>query len=204
MTSKLCIALALAGALSAAACGGRPQPPRMGGPGGGPGGPGGGFSGLIAQPVALLFSDFDADRDRRVMRAEVDRGVDAAWLSLDRNGDGVASALEFADWAKVVMGSETATPGRIAMDADADGSLSSAEVRNGLLAEFDRLDSNDDDALDRSELVRMLERGGMGMMGPEGETFILRRGGPGGGQGGSGGPGGGMPSGEKTDADETG
>ncbi len=175
MTSKLCIALALAGAFSVAACGGGSSPAQM------RGGPIGGFSGLIAQPVSLLFSDFDVDGDRRVTRAGVEAGAAATWPLLDGNGDGSASALEVADWARVVMGSETATPGRVAMDANADGALSPAELRAGLLVEFDRMDANDDGALDRVELVRVIERGGRTRAGQEAE-MELRRGpdGPGG------------------------
>lgn len=158
MTSKLSVALALASALSVAACGGGPQPPRAGGPQGpGPRGGPGGFSGLIAQPVGLLFADLDADGDHRTAREEVEAGTAAMWARLDSNGDGTASALEFADWARTVMGSDTASPGRIAMDANADGALSPTELRNGLHAEFDRLDRNRDGVLTRDELVRMVE-----------------------------------------------
>jgi hypothetical protein len=187
MTSKIAVALALAGVLSVAACGGRPQPPRGGGPGGGPSGPAGGFSGLIAQPVGLLFADFDLDSDRRVTREETEAGSASTWTLMDANGDGAGSALEFADWAKAVMGSENAVPGRVAFDRNADGSVSSGELRTGLFAEFDRLDRNGDDALSRDELVRLIEPRGMGMTGGEGEGFVLRR------EGGPGGPPGGGP-----------
>jgi hypothetical protein len=173
MTRIFFAALALAGALSVAACAGRPPPPR------GAGGPGraADFSGgLIAQPIGLVMTDLDADGDRSTTRSELDAGMAAFWSELDADGDGKASPFEFADWSRAVMGSDTAIPGRVAFDLDADGVVSRAELVATLLEEFGRLDADHSDAIERAELVRLVES--PGMIGPAGgsRTFILRRG----------------------------
>jgi hypothetical protein len=129
-------------------------------------------SGYIVRPIALLMTDFDLDGDRRVTRDELAAGVEASWRDADADGDGATSAFEFADWARLVMGSESAIPGRVAFDVNVDSAVSRAEFVQTLSEEFARLDADENEILERSELVRFIEpvmqRGG-GQARPGGE-----------------------------------
>ncbi len=185
------LAVALVVVAGAAGCAPR-RPPPFGGP---PGGEAGFRGGLIAQPIALVFVDFDADRDQCTTSAEVALGADANWRVLDADGDGAGSPIEFSDWALLAMGSAQPTPGRFAFDRDASGSISQREFLAQLEMEFGRLDADKNGCVTRAELVELVEpRGGMGA-GPPGGGAGRRPGGPGGGGPPGGPPGGGFPGG---------
>ena len=156
MTSRSIVALALACAVSLAAC--SSGPPRGRG-----GGAGSGFSGPVIQPVALVFIDFDADGDRWVSRDEMRAGLPGAWRGLDADASGGASVFEFDDWTRAVMGAQSPTPGRVAFDANLDGAITEAEFGAAIAAEFARLDADADGGVSRSEMIRVIElRGGRG------------------------------------------
>src|SRR5690606_8082691 len=60
---------------------------------------------MMAAPVAILITSFDADRDRVVTRAEFDAGVKASFALGDANGDGAISLIELSHWAEAELGS---------------------------------------------------------------------------------------------------
>jgi len=181
--AALAVSTAILGALLIAACASR-QPPR-GGPGSGPpgGGPGGmagpqgdsGFEGgIIARPVALLFTGMDRDGNRIIDQAELADGIAAEWASLPRTDRDTVPALAIADWAATALGNAEALPNQIAFDVNLDGQISETEFRTRLAEEFDRLDRNQDGQLTRAELlievpIRSRSRdGGMGGGMPQG------------------------------------
>jgi hypothetical protein len=193
MTKAYFAPLALAGALAVAACASEEHRHYRGGGREGGGGFQGGF---VVQPIALLLTDFDANHDHVITRAELEAGIPAAWKELDANGAGKASPFEFAAWAKKVMGSENPIPGRITFDKNLDGVITKEEFTATLADEFARLDTNHDDKLDRSELVHMYEPSGVGMQRDQQQQqdpggYGGGRGGRGGGRRGGGYPGGG-------------
>jgi hypothetical protein len=188
MTRNLCLALALASVLTALACAPSRSPPRLGRDGGS--GEGEFTGGLIVQPFALLLTDFDTDGDRHVTPAELEAGVAAAWRELDRDLDGSASALEFADWSRAAMGAENTIPGRVAFDRDSSGTISRSEFEAQIGQEFARLDADRSGAVERAELVRLVVPGrSRGGPAPDGGAVRTRRPGPGGDGGPGGGPG---------------
>lgn len=175
MTGIFRAVLVLAGALSLFACASQPAPLFVEGDGEEPQRRLEFAGGLVASPISLVMTDFDADRNRATTRAELDVGMDAAWPGLDANGDGEASGIEFADWARDVMGSDTAIPGRVAFDSNANGMISRGEFIAGLSVEFTRLDADSDGAIDRAELVRLVMPGMSVGPRPGARTFNMRR-----------------------------
>lgn len=107
----------------------------------------------VAQPLALAVAGFDADRDGRTSRAEFDDGVARTFAAADANRDGALGYIEYAGWARTWMGSETATPGPFAIDADGDDRLARAEMLDAFGRQFVRLDANRDGAVTRAELL---------------------------------------------------
>ncbi|MEZ5999020.1 MAG: hypothetical protein R3B98_10035 [Hyphomonas sp.] len=174
--AALAASAALIGILLIAACASR-QPPRGGPPGAGPqaGGPGRPGAeafdgGIIARPVALLFTSMDTNQDRIVDEQEIADGIAAEWASLPQSSRGTVPALEIADWAAGALGNAEALPNQIAFDTNLDGQITEAEFRTRLAEEFDRLDKNQDGRLARSEMiatvaVRMASGPGGGMPG---------------------------------------
>lgn len=131
--------------------------------------------GLIAQPVAFLFIESDANRDTILTRGELDTATQTLWQSLQPGESGTIGAIAYGRWAEPHLGAEDALPNRISFDTNLDGAISEPEFAEGLVREFSRLDKNEDGELTRAELlVRIPERQMQ----------------PGGNRGGAGGPGG--------------
>lgn len=104
-----------------------------------------------AEPVALMIAGFDTDRDARVTRAELDAGVAA---SFGGEGD-TMSLIDLGRWSVRWLGHQGALPGRFDFDTDEDDRISRAEYAAELTRNFDRLDTDRNGVLDRSELVRI-------------------------------------------------
>jgi hypothetical protein len=172
--ARLCIALAV---LIMSGC--ASQPPR-GGRGGHDGGGPDRFAadGRMARPVALLFVNMDADRDLTVTAAELADGIKAEWARADKDRNGALSAFEMSDWCTAVLGDPDATPGRLSLDADVNGTVTREEFETGLKKEFAAMDRNADGRLDRAELLMQVGR-------PQASDGSGQRP-PGGGQGGGG------------------
>lgn len=107
----------------------------------------------VAAPVALAMVAFDADRDGRTSRAELEEGLGRSFAAADANRDGALGYIEYSGWALIWMGSQSALPGPFAIDSDGDDRLSRPEVVNEFGRQFIRFDQNADGSLTRAELL---------------------------------------------------
>lgn len=114
----------------------------------------------IAMPVGLFLTAMDFDRDTRISRTEVRDGAAESFHAADTNSDGFLRSIEFTDWSRTQLGSEYTTPGQMQFDHDQDGRVSLSEFTATFDAIHQRLDTNKDGALVRSELL--VEINGMG------------------------------------------
>ena len=165
-------------ALSLAACATRHHGPQRGFER-----PGGiAFAGqVMVQPIALLFSDYDRDRDRRLTEAELKAGMDASFAEADADKSGTIGALEFQAWAEKALGSKDAMPGFLRFDTDMSSAISRDELVKTLTGEFTRFDANKDSVLERGELVSVsASAAGRGEFRERGEGGDWSRGGGGG------------------------
>ncbi|WP_414903127.1 EF-hand domain-containing protein [Sphingomonas flavalba] len=110
---------------------------------------------MMAAPVAILITSFDADRDRVVTRAEFDAGVRASFALGDANGDGAISLIELSHWAEAELGSAGALPGRFDFDRNEDDRISEAEFVGEFARRFAAYDKNGDGRLTRDELLTL-------------------------------------------------
>lgn len=133
------------------------QPPRGGG------GPRGG------NPVMRVL---DADKNHEISASEI-AGAAAAIRTLDKNNDGAVSADELrparpadaperpAPPADAPVRTRPVDPVMLALDANVDGSLSSAEITNAP-ASLAALDANKDGKLSADEFRPLPPEGGKG------------------------------------------
>lgn len=176
--NALIVSLAVIASLSISACATKPDrrsPPPDRQTKGGPTK----TSGTFMQPIAALFVDMDADNDKLTSLTEVQNGAQAEWTKFERN----PSATYFAQWSIANLGSIDAMPTFMSFDRDFSGTISEEEFTNQLNSEFQRLDKNRDEQLQRSEMIIAFEapRGQQSRKGGEQE------------RGGKGGRGGGRP-----------
>lgn len=108
---------------------------------------------IRALPIALLFTGMDANRDKRVTRAEAQAGIEIDWRSLSPSITNKIGAFKIQDWAVQTLGSKEARPTRLSFDRNLDNQVSGDEFADRLLTAFDKLDSDSDGALSRAELV---------------------------------------------------
>ena len=113
------------------------------------------------QAIALLFTDYDTDRDRRVTTAELEQGATESFAGADGDSNGMVTPLEYAAWSKAALGSETALPGRLAFDPDFNNSITPDEFRNALRQQFIKLDKDSDGVLTRAELLAPAPQAGI-------------------------------------------
>jgi EF hand len=167
------LAAALA-ALSLAACAGGPR-------GGGPGGPGGSLrieqSAAVA-PEALIFLEFDTDRDRTISSAELRAGLEADWAQASKGAASIGH-IDLRAWLVSVLGSDEFDFGPVGFDTNLDSVITKAEFTSALTQRFTVLDLDKNGALSRKELIRRVESLGRGQ--------VVRPGSEGGGPPGGGG-----------------
>jgi EF hand len=169
--------LILAGVLALGSCGGGPRPSPQGG--------GAPAASRVVAPEALLFLDFDADHDRRIERAELQRGIDASWADLAKGGATIGQ-IALRDWLDRALGTDEFDFSPVFFDSNLDGRIDKAEFTNGLNSRFAVLDRDNDGVVIRAELSHRALAPERGRGGGEG----LRTGGPGGGREGGQGRGG--------------
>lgn len=139
MRAVMALAIAAA-ALSACAGGGRRGPPGNPPPT------------RIVAPEALLFNEFDSNRDRVVERTELDAGAAAAWTEVAQDQASVGQ-LAIRHWLARVLGTEGFAFAPSSFDADFNGTVTREEFRGELVESFDRLDTDHDSRLTRAEMV---------------------------------------------------
>jgi hypothetical protein len=135
-------------------------------PGHGHGRWGGGEGDRRAERIAhvdAMFRMLDADRDGRIVAAEVEAKRKARFAAADADADGKLSALEF-DAMRRAMQTERMFA---RLDADGDGFVSDTEASAREPRMLGRLDADGDGAVTRDEALTAGRSDGMmrGMMG---------------------------------------
>ncbi len=128
--------------------------------------------------AALLFVQFDADKDYATTRAEAEAGAQAEWTRASE-GAATLTPIRFEAWAARTLGGPNIGPYRLAFDTNVNNEITPAEFSAAILAKFDKYDADKDGVVRRQEMVERV---------PE-----SRRGGPDGGPDGERGPPGGAP-----------
>ena len=121
----------------------------------------------ISAKLDTDYADMDTDKDGKVTAAEIDARLvksaeakvaeikkerDAAFGRLDANRDGNISRAEFDEKAKLpAIKAPDAAPFLARFDADKDGSITLEEFRTPTLANFSRLDVNQDGTVSPAE-----------------------------------------------------
>lgn len=114
---------------------------------------------IQARPISLVFTSMDRDFNKSVTRQEVLSGITAEWAQMEPSVSNKVSAIKFSIWAERTLGSTESLPSRLSFDADLDNQVSRDEFLSRILASFDGLDTNNDNALTRDELVFVAPRG---------------------------------------------
>lgn len=107
---------------------------------------------------ALLFGDFDTDRDFSVSMAEIEVGVTQAFASADANHDNSIGPIEFQTWANSVLGGGATGPYRLDFDRNVDNIISAEEFRTELVARAHAYDADENGSVTRAELVRQVNQ----------------------------------------------
>lgn len=150
---------------------------------------------VVVKPAGLLLIDMDTDRDRDTDQEELARSTPDLFALIDRDGGGILSALEFADWAETTLGTRYPVFGMARFDSDNSLGVDAGEFASGLKSLFSDYDKDDDGRVSRAELFTQLNTDPRSSA--PGRRSGGGQGGPGNGDGrsGGGGPGGGRPAG---------
>jgi hypothetical protein len=108
---------------------------------------------MLVEPVAMALASFDADRDSRTGRAEMEAGVRRSFEAMDAGRTGKLRYLDFAEWALRWLGDRNALPSPFDVDSNGDDAVSLAELQTWFAGTFARLDRNGDGYLTRAELL---------------------------------------------------
>lgn len=144
--------LAIAAALSLAACASGPPGGRS--PGGGDVGPAYRQSAFLSG-AALLFVQFDADGDYATSRAEAEAGAQREWTRAS-GGSTVLSPIQFDTWSAKALGGPNLGPYRLAFDSNVNNEITATEFAGAIVAKFDFWDKDKDGSLTRPEMVERL------------------------------------------------
>lgn len=133
----------------------------------------------LVVPEALIFLEFDANKDRTITEAEFKAGIESDWMQASKGAASIGH-IELREWLVGVLGSDGFDFGPVGFDTNYDATITKAEFTNALTQRFTNLDADKNGSLTRAELVRQSLGRGMneGSGGPPGG-----RGGPGGGGG---------------------
>lgn len=107
---------------------------------------------------ALMYGDFDANKDYQVTLAEVEAGVTAEFARADSNGDGSIGPIEFQTWSNLVVGGSMTPPYRLDFDRNVDNIITQEEFRNEIVARAQQYDSDENGAITRAEFIRNLNQ----------------------------------------------
>ncbi len=95
----------------------------------------------------------DANRDGAITRAEARAAREQGFRRLDANNDGFISASEREQMAAAAAANGRSKGGGGQADANGDGKISRDEFLSSPMRGFDRLDSNNNDVVDASEIA---------------------------------------------------
>jgi hypothetical protein len=105
---------------------------------------------------ALLYVSFDADGDLSTTTAEIDSGLTREFARADANSDGSLTPIEFQNWSNTALGGTQMGPYRLDFDRNVDNSITREEFDTELRARANDYDENQDAAVGRSEMVRLV------------------------------------------------
>lgn len=105
---------------------------------------------------ALLLSDFDVDRDRRIGLAEAAAHAPAAFKEADANSDAVLGAIELRSWGERAGGQSDAAPLMASVDRNGDGAVTAEEFTLWATARLTGLDENRDGFVSRAEMFELI------------------------------------------------
>ncbi|MBL8537593.1 MAG: hypothetical protein JNM59_09360 [Hyphomonadaceae bacterium] len=104
----------------------------------------------------MMFVSFDGDGDAAISAAEVDAGLAREFARADAGADGQLQPNEFQTWANLVLGGGQLGPYRLDFDRNVDNVITREEFDAELRARVRDYDENEDGALTRSELIRLV------------------------------------------------
>jgi len=105
--------------------------------------------------AALLFVQFDADRDYATSRAETEAGARAEWARASGGADKL-TPIVFEQWAARALGGPQMGPYRLAFDSNVDNEITATEFSAAILDKFDRYDTDKDGVLRRPDMTERL------------------------------------------------
>lgn len=105
--------------------------------------------------AALLFVQFDADKDYVTSRAEAEAGARAEWARASGGGDKL-TPIQFDEWSARALGGPNLGPYRLAFDSNVNNEITEAEFINAVLAKFEFWDKDKDARVTRAEMVERL------------------------------------------------
>ena len=112
----------------------------------------------IVQPTSMMLIELDADRDRLLTREELASGADAEWrVVAEAAGTEELRPVDFSRWIENAIGTKDTPFTHIAVDTDANGSISDIEFRGALEREFNIADRDKDGVVTRAELVNSVQ-----------------------------------------------
>jgi hypothetical protein len=109
----------------------------------------------VLSGAALLFVQFDADRDYATTRAEAEAGARAEWPRAS-NGAAVLTPILFEQWAARALGGPQVGPYRLAFDSNVSNEITPQEFSAAILARFDAYDKDKDGVVQRADMVERL------------------------------------------------
>lgn len=115
--------------------------------------------------AALLFVQFDADRDYATSRAETEAGARAEWSRASGGADKL-TPIVFEQWAARALGGPQMGPFRLAFDTNVDNEITAAEFSAAILDKFDKYDTDKDGILRRPDMTERLPEPQRGPGGP--------------------------------------
>jgi hypothetical protein len=105
---------------------------------------------------ALMVAGFDADSDMSTTSAESDAGIAREFARADSNGDGSLQPIEFSTWSSLVLGGTQIGPYRLDFDRNVDNVITREEFDTELRARFTAYDEDENGAVARAEMVRLV------------------------------------------------
>ena len=110
----------------------------------------------------IWLAGLDRDGDYVVTKAEFETGKAKAFDVADRDESKTLTLFELDDWRVKALGSEDASPGRFMFDPDFDQKISLDEFSKTIDGLFMRTDKDGNGVIERSELIRIIDRGSRG------------------------------------------
>lgn len=105
---------------------------------------------------ALMLVSFDANADLSVSRDEAEAGFAREFTRADADNNGALSPIEFSNWSNLVLGGSQIGPYRLDFDRNVDNVITREEFDTEMRARFSQYDGDENEALSRTEFVRLV------------------------------------------------